>query len=91
MGSIRAQVTTRSGPPGSKDVQPVVHGDHVLGGGRASREFTDQLRGVLEAARALAGEGMVTEVAVLIYPDALQAAPNQPKVTVNQATGGTRP
>lgn len=69
MGHIRAQITTRSGPPGTADVRPVAHGDFILSGGRAPRGFMGQLRACLEAAKVIAGDGMVTEVAVLIYPE----------------------
>lgn len=71
MSRIRAQVTTRSGPPGTKDVPPVVHGEFTMGGGRVSREFVQCLQGCLEAARGVAADGMVTEVAVLVFADAL--------------------
>lgn len=69
MGHIRAQITTRSGPPGTTDVRPIAHGDFTLSGGQAPREFMGQLRACLEAARVTAGDGMVTEVAVLVFPE----------------------
>lgn len=71
MGHVRAQLTTRSAPPGTKDVKPVVHGEWVLDGGRAPRDFTEQLQATLEAARRIAREGIVTEVAVLVYPEVM--------------------
>lgn len=71
MKHIRAQLTTRSAPPGTKDVTPVVHGEWLMDGRRAPREFTERLQGLLEAAKGIAADGMVTEVAVLIYPDAI--------------------
>lgn len=69
MGRIRAQITTRSGPPGIKDAPTVPHGDWTMDGARPGREFIETLQGCLEAARGVAADGMVTEVSVLVYPE----------------------
>lgn len=69
--SINAQITSRSGQPGEKNVTPVVHGEYPITAGRLGREFTAQLADVLQAAEFVARDGMVTEVAVLVYDAAL--------------------
>lgn len=74
MKHIRAQVTTRSGPAGTKDAPTRVHGDFMLDGARPSREFSETLATCLEAAREVARDGMVTEVAVMVYPELLGAS-----------------
>lgn len=71
MAQIRAQITTRSGPPGTKDTPALVQGEFRLHKGRKAPEFFHRLGEVLEAAAQVAQDGMVTEVAVLVYPDAL--------------------
>lgn len=77
MAHIRAQVTTRSGPPGTKDTPTIVHGEFTLDGARPSREFLEVLGSCLEAARGVAQDGMVTEVAVLVFADVLATAKEQ--------------
>ena len=67
--SIRAQITTRSGPPGTKNAQRVVHGQWRLGGQQVPRDMVTTLQDCLDAARGVARDGMVTEVAVLVYPE----------------------
>lgn len=76
MGQIRAQITSRSGPAGTKDATPIVHGDWPIYSRYVGRELTRQLADVLEAARHVAVDGMVTDISILIYDAALVPSAN---------------
>lgn len=76
MQHIRAQITSRSGPAGTKDAPSVGHGDFLVDPGTRSREFSAQLQDVLEAAAHVATDGMVTEVSILVYHQAFQHSVN---------------
>lgn len=71
MSRVTAQITTRSGPAGTKDAPVRVHGEYRLEGRRAPRDFMDTLAACLDAGKGVARDGMVTEVSILIFPDTL--------------------
>jgi len=70
---VRAQITTRSGPPGTQDAPTVVQGDYRLRKGAHQHEFIDAWGQTMELASRAAEVGLVTEIAVLVYPDLLDA------------------
>jgi hypothetical protein len=73
MRAAHAQVSTRSGRAGTKDARPIVHGTYNLATRGHLALMRTQLADLMHAAQQVAREGIVTEVAVLVYDPAAAA------------------
>ena len=72
MSKVRVQITSRTGEPGTLDAQVVPHGDYQALSLGMRGEAAVRLLEVLEAALHVAADGLVTDISVLVYPEALR-------------------
>lgn len=67
MKRTAAQVTTRTGPAGTENAPPLVHGTYDLTKRADLAAMRSKLAELMHAAGHVAKDGIVTEVAVLVY------------------------